>query len=933
MKKIAIFLVVLLALAGAVWFTLTSVIIDSDDMAEQLRSSLQSATGRDVQIGTDAKVSLFPPQVTFNGLQVSNIEGASTAEMLRAPQFTLTLDMGKLLSGDAAPSSLVLKEAELNFEVLPGNRKNWDFRGQNRQSDNFRTYFLNTPVTLENATLRYTNAATGSFSEVAEIKGDLAYKEDGSVMEFNGAMSMHGQDTQVMLRTRSVDMTAGGAADAPFQLALKQGETAFKLQGTLSSATTEPEFIGQVEVDAADIWSAMRLFTGHRKGVDYNGQSSFPVNAKGEVTLSMQRMVLKDMKLLAAGDTPIPGLKGTVDMEYRFGKNPVYSLKPAFETVDMDYLMTSYDGAFSAAAEPVEQAESDDFSTQEQGRSQSAFENFLRKATGNVLLTVDNLIYQGRSINKITISATAKPRLLTIREGRASLPGETRFAFNGRLYAEEKGVGYNGRMLMQGKEMEQFLSLFTPKDVEVPALELGAFALQTNVLVDGEQIRLSELRSRVSDTGIGGAVIVKFGDRPVIESFMKLSNINLDTMRKTAEFLLPKTEGVKAVDDGTPGGAIINTQYINTQYDWLAGIGLDVDANFLLEDFVLFDREGQRAEFHLTLSPNTAMIDNVKAYYNGAAISGTYALQTQQGANPIVTIDTDISELNLVDIFPEIARSRNDEEWQAYLNEQLRLMLLQTYRANIKARIGALQFREYVFDKVTTEIQLAENRLQVEKFTGFLWDGGLNARALVQAGTIPSYSLSFALNNSSLIKMSQASRLLQHAAGRVSVGGRVAGSGATLRSWLSNAKGEMEITGTDISIQGFGIADLSRAVPTARTVNDIERAGKKALNSGNTRMSSLEGIINISEGKASTPRMNYKARESEGSVSGTVDVVEEELDLMMTFYLLNTVNEGETPPQLTLRLEGEIDNIEKTLNTRELENYVSQTAMQRALSR
>lgn len=933
MKKIAIFLVVLLALVGAVWFTLTSVIIDTDEMADQLRSSLQSATGRDVQIGTDAKVSLFPPQVSFNGLQVSNIEGASTAEMLRAPAFTLKLDMGKLLAGDAAPSALVLKEAQLNIEVLPGNRKNWDFRGQNRQSDNFRSYFLNTPVELDNATLRYTNAATGSFTEIAELDGNLAYKEDGSVMEFNGTMSMHGHDTQVMLRTRSVDMTTGGAANAPFQLALKQGETSFKLQGQLSSATTEPEFIGQVEVDAADIWTVLRLFTGHQKAADYNGQSSFPVNAKGEVTLSMQRMVLKNLNLLATGDTPIPGLKGTVDMEYRFGKNPVYSLKPAFETVDMDYLMASYDGAFSAATEPVEAASEDDFSTEQAARAQSAFEAFLRHATGNVVLTVDNLIYQGRSINKIAITATAKPSMLTIREGRASLPGETRFAFNGRLYAEEKGVGYNGKLLMQGNEMEQFLSLFTPKDVEVPALELGRFAAQTNILVDSEQIRLSELRARVSETGMGGAIILKFGDRPVIESFMKLSNVNLDTMRKAAEFMLPETEGVKAVNDGTPGGAIINTQYLNTKYDWLAGVGFDVDANFLLEDFVLFEREGKRAEFHLTLSPNTVMMDKVKAYYNGAAITGTYALQTQQGANPLITIDTDITELNLVDIFPEIARSRNEDEWQAYLNEQLQLMLLQTHRANIRARIGALQMREYVFDKVNTEMQLSENQLRVEKFTGFLWDGGLNARAVMQAGTIPSYSLSFALNNCSLIKMSQASRLLQHAAGRVSVGGRVAGAGATLRSWLANAKGEMEITGSDISIRGFGIADLSRAVPTARTVNDIERAGEKALNSGYTRMTSIEGVINIAEGEASTPRMNYKARESQGSVTGNVDLIEEELDLMMTFYLLNTVNDGETPPQLTLRLDGEIDNIEKTLNTRELENYVSQTAMQRALSR
>lgn len=933
MKKIAIILVALLALIGLAWFVLTAVIIDSDEMAEELTTALSSATGRDVQVSATSEVALFPqPQVTFNGLKVSNIEGASSPDFISTPRFTLKLDMAALLTGSAKPSEILLEDAVFDMEVLPGGQKNWQFTDGAQQSEGFHSYFVDTPVRLEKSLLRYVNAATGSRSELTDISGTLGYEDDGATVVFNGDVSLHKHRSQVMARMRSVDLTADATPDAPFQLVLDHLGTTFKAQGTLSSATNEPEFTGVAEIDSPNFWGALGMLSGRQPETANSNASSTRVTAKGDITLSMKRVLLSGVDILAAGEGTIPAIKGALDMEYRFGKSPYLDFKPSFETIDMDYLIESYEAWYLADVPAVtaEAEEEIDFANTE---SADPLDSFLRVATGQLNLQVDSLIYHGRSINDIRLLADMQPRRMAVRQGRANMPGQTRMVFSGLVLAREAGLGFDGKFEMQGREMEQFLSLFTPKDIDVPPLDLGAFGIRTNFSLDAEQFRFSEFQARVAETRMAGAVILRRGDRLKVESYLRIAGINLDTLGKAAAFMLPEDAGVKSTSSGENGDELFDVQYINTTFDWLNGVGVDVDSDFLVQDFVLLGRKGGRSQFHVEMGVGTLVVDKINAEYNGAKITGAYGVRAEQGQNPYIQIDTTISELDMVDLFPDIARSHNDDEWEAYLEKPFEFLPLQTYRADIKAKIGKLNMRDYTFENVQTEINLADSRLTFEKFTGYLWNGGVNLRAAIQAGTIPSLSLSFALENANLVRLSEATALLKHAAGLVGVRGQVTTSGVSPRSWLTNGTGQIQVTGKEISVQGFGISTLARAVPVARQVRDIERAREQALRSGVTRITALNGMINVADGVASTPRMTYSADESSGAVQGSVDLIRETVDLVMDFYLLNTREEGENPPMLSLRLRGQIDSIEKELETQQLENYVSQKAAARALGR
>lgn len=933
MKKLLISLLVLLVLIGGGWFVLTTVVIDSTAIGKRLSRALEEATGRKVEISLKGDVQLFPlPQVTYKTLTVGNLEGASSAKFIDSSNVTLKLSISSLLTGSAEPSEVILNAPSIDFEVLPGEKKNWQFTGS---SDGFQKYFVDTPVKLNKGVIRYVNAVTGTRAQLRDITGVLRYDEAGKVVVFNGDVNLHGHNSQVMARMNSVDLTSANVPDVPFQLAIEHTGAQLTAQGRLSSANTDPEFIGQVTVEAKNLWSVIGLVTGNQPVSVVSDTAENTVTAKGNIHFSNHRIKLEKMKVDAKGDSSIPALDGTLDLEYGFGKKSVLNIDADFGTVDMDHLMASYTKWYfvdpTLKAQKEEQAQSElDVAEKDENEK---FSDVLERLNGNIDVQIDSIVYNGRSLSDIRLLSVIRPGRMLIRQGKVILPGKTKVIFSGEVRNKLEGLTYDGKYEMQGQEMDQFLSLFMPKDAEMPAINLGRFGVRTNLSISPKQFRFSEFQAIVADTRMAGSMIFHRGDRLKLESYLRVAHINLDTVTKAARYMLPEDEGVKKNTTGESGEELFDVQYLNTRFAWLSTVGMDIDADFYLQDFVLWERKGELAKFNLDVGVGEIIFTNMNARYNSADIKGSYGLRVQAGANPQFVVNGSISELNMVDFFPNLAHSRSADEWQAYLDNPMELLELQTYRADAALQVGKLNIRNYTFENAKIELLMENNVLNVDRFDAKLWDGTVNSRFRIQAGTIPSLSTSFRIQNANLVRLSESTALLKHAAGRTALSGQLNTSGISLRSWYNNVQGEMRIMARDVSVQGFGIANLARAVPVARTVNDVERAAKIATNGGVTRMSEIEGIINVLQGEASIPQMRFESPEAKGTVEGKVDLIDETIDLHMNFYLLNTVKAGEETPTIRLNMFGSIDDVKKDLETRELKNYIAKKAAKRALGR
>lgn len=926
MKRILIILLVLIVLVGTGWLALTQFIINPDKLAESFSAGLKQATGQEVTVNPkNAEVSLWPlPRVTYTGFAVEGL--------LRADAVTVKLDALALLTISAEAGEVVLHKPVLELKTEQDGTRNWQLAKGGNNADAFVRFYQSVPIVVEDGTLHHDNAATGGETTVERINGTLRYEEEGSLYGFAGTVGMSGGDARLMVRTQRVDLTRPDVSETPLQFVFDHGGVKLNGAGMLKDASTAPSFTGELELDADHIWAVPVLLTGQANPDAGDLADSPNLTGKGKLTFDLSGAVLQDFIFEAVEDGAEPIIEGGMELKYRFGQLPVFDLHPALVTLNLDRMLATQEAWLEQrdAAGQKPDGSLDTSKDEDAPAAADPWRRFLHSITGEFQVEAEQVIWRGRYMEDVAFDGGISEGVLIVNNASGLFPGNTEMTLTGQTQRQKDGLWFSGRLKLEGESLESFASVLAPPNVVLPKADLGSFLLNTNIAYNPEQFRLSEMQLRVNRTRAAGALIVHLKERLAVESFIRAHNVQLDNLGGIIVHFFPDVAEQAVTTDEEGKERLFEAQRENPRFNWMARLGADVKADFILDDFVLWDRKGGLAEFRFTAERGMASLSKVKARYNGADIAGNFSIRLEAGKNPYVTINGSASEFNMVDLIPELARTHNDDEWQTFLDKDLEFLPLRLYRGKLDAKIGMFRVKHFEFKDVKAKMHLENAELDIEDFSGSLWDGLVRARAKVQAGTIPTLSTSFALGNANLVKFSKATPLLQHAAGVAGVRGQASTSGMTLRSWLTNGTGSLSLVARDISISGFGLSTLVRAVPVARAVADLENAKKVALRGGVARFNEISGQMSIQDGEVFMPRMAVKSEEMTGTVNGTIDLINEIVDLTMEFYLNATVDNGQAP-NIALVVSGPIDNLKKELQTQELDAYVARKAAERAL--
>lgn len=913
MKKILIAVIAVILLLVSGWVALTQFLIDKAALAASLTATLEQATGRKVTLDAEAEISLFPiPAVTYHNLAIANSEGAAMATFLKSPTLRIELGWANALSGKPQPTRIVLGNAELALETLPNNRHNWQFQLQNTESG-FPHYLASTPVTISDGTIRYGNAISGMELVLTAVNGTLTHDAQDGQWLFKSNLKLYGRDVASELAVKNSSV----------QFSASHSHVTLTMQGTVESGNAPPSFDGTVNVTAPHVWEIYSAIADMPlKAMDATN-SHQPFSASGTFHLTTELLTIKAFKIATENANSIPAIKAAVNMTYAFGHSWQLAIMPEIEILDIDHLLMTYKALFE---KPITATETPNPAQEEV--TASSFK-------GHIALTADSIIYNGRSVNNVDVDISLESGSALVNHAYATFPGEASIALFGTLDTWPQNLTFDGRVEGQGQSLDQFFTFFAAKGVEIPqdADLLGRFAFRSNMAITPEQIRFSETRARVNQLGVAGAMIFWRESRLRLESYLRISDVNFDKLYATFSYLWPKGSGISEEKSNTSRENLFDVQYRNTQFNWLAGFGVDIKADIALQNYTLLERKGKYAKFQLEMGAGQMAFNDLDAEYDGTSVQGTYILNAYANQNPALNISTRISSLDLADIIPDFNRAADPKEWAILKGERLQFLPLQAYRAKVHAEIADLKAHRYLFRDMNVDITLDNGTLNLEKFDGKLWEGSVQLRAKVQTGNIPSLSASFVLGNANLVEFSEASPFLQHAAGRVGLQGQVSTTGLTLTSWFQHATGNCSMIGRDISIQGFGLSTLAQAVRVARSVPDIVSAKRAALQEGFTLFRNLSGQFNLQEGVITIPRMDFNSEEAQGHIDGQINLLAENMDISMYTVLLSTIEEDKQPPEIALRLKGTPQESEKELETQELEAYVARAAAERTLSR
>lgn len=344
MKKILIGLAAVLILVSAA-VIVVPMLIPLETYKEQVRAQVREATGRDLTIAGDIRLSLFPNvQVELRDVAFSNAEGASRANMATLESLKLDVPLMPLFSGELRVDEFVLVKPDILLEVDEQGRPNWVFQDPAPSADpspatapaerargagHLDRVRLG-DIRIEDGRLTYVDRGTGTTETFDSIDVRLALPDLDSRMKAEGNLTWNRERVGIDVDlARPRVMLEGG--ESSFEIGIKADPIALAFGGTLTM-TDAPGVAGMIDLDVP---SVRRLAAWAGSPIEVDGDILGPFAVKGEVTaggtaVALRKAAIRFDAIEAVGSFEanvggaVPHLKGELAVD-RLDLNPYLS--------------------------------------------------------------------------------------------------------------------------------------------------------------------------------------------------------------------------------------------------------------------------------------------------------------------------------------------------------------------------------------------------------------------------------------------------------------------------------------------------------------------------------------------------------------------------------------------------------------------------------
>jgi len=291
-------------------------LIPTSTYKDQIETRVKAATGRDLKLGGELKLSILPSlELSARDVSFGNRPGAAQKDMATLKGLDLKLKLGPLLSGRFEIVALELVEPTIVLDVDKDGRPNWQFDkatgtppavpapekkpGESAQAparlpgDIFDTLQVET-LRIVRGNVVYSDARTGTKYEVA--KANLEISLPGGDRPFRIAGDIDYKGKRVAFKTEvkaPIEMMRGQPSDLAFEVSL--GDLGkLSLAGRAQADPSNPKaarISGPLKIDVPSVrtlagWAGVPLSPGKAFG---------PLNVAATVTYGADRLSLTSL--------------------------------------------------------------------------------------------------------------------------------------------------------------------------------------------------------------------------------------------------------------------------------------------------------------------------------------------------------------------------------------------------------------------------------------------------------------------------------------------------------------------------------------------------------------------------------------------------------------------------------------------------------------
>jgi len=700
LRKLLIVLLGLIAIFVAAVLVMPS-FIDWNEYKGTIASQATKMTGRDVSIGGDLRLSVFPiPVLSVQDLHLTSVEGATEADMVSIKALTMRVALWPLFAGEVKIESISLVEPVIHLEVLENGLNNWTFAAfetfSGREMDPTILAIENkaeepverreTPsesdlgagsgdepgkpdmmvmldhFAIRNGTLTYRDAGSRTFEKITGFNANIAARSLKGPFEAEGDMVVRHLPVSFSAKIGPLNSTH------PFPLTLEVGldpaKISARISGSLSKFSADGKFTGTLKIDGDDLGKAI-AFSAPGAISALPGFLTQEVTMNGALTASAKDVAVNDL-FLQFGDIKA---SGTVAAALSPSLRTDATLR--FSRVDLDKWLAMPGRKAKAALDwkvAQDRSRGDKpavVSEKKEGKDKQAPLGFSLPSgfAASLNLSTEVLVYNGKVIREVVMNTVLEKGRLSVSKATAQLPGSTSYALSGTLTASKGRPVFAGSFKAASKNLRALLDWLEVDIDGVPADRLRGLSLSGQVTGSRQQVNVTSLVAQLDATKITGGLAIALRERPAFGLQLNLDRLNLNAYLpvddEAGEGIGPakglKAEGKGRGDTGVgaraqkPTSLKVDSKRLPDALSALGGF----DANFKIAagtiDYNKIAIKGVRLDG--TLQGGKLTLRNVGiSNLAGAGIKVTGLVEKLRSA-PEVSLDFDLKTKNLPEFF------------------------------------------------------------------------------------------------------------------------------------------------------------------------------------------------------------------------------------------------------------------------------------------
>ncbi len=529
--------------------------IDWNQYKAEIQAQAMAATGRNLAIKGDIKISVLPaPALIAHDVTLANMKGATSVNMVGLKLLEVRINLAPLLAGRVEVKRVKLVEPVIELEVLADGRNNWTFQpgqpgGGNTASvplakgqaasdaepapktgqetgqgagriavDNF---------TIENGTLIYRDAKNATLERVDDINATISAASLAGPFESSGA-----------LRARAIPLSYAVHVGAiihdrtvPFNLKLGEKSSAGQVQmsGTVVGLTDTPKIKGKLKGEGKSLAGLLQLTAG---GAALPGLLDQEFGFDGTVTATAKGGELKGLNLR------LGKAQATGELSVKMDKEVQVSASLTASRIDLDkWLALPPVEAKSPATSPnaVETKTSGDGQTPNAAAAPGnvaqvpAAEFQLPKGINvSLALKANAVTYRGGVIREVVANADLANGEATLSQLSAVFPGGSNMAIFGFVTAQDGKPRFEGEVESSVGDLRAVLSWLGQNLNGVKPDRLRKLTLATHVVAVPEQLQLTGLDVQFDSSRLTGGIALALSKRLSFGADLTIDRLDLD---------------------------------------------------------------------------------------------------------------------------------------------------------------------------------------------------------------------------------------------------------------------------------------------------------------------------------------------------------------------------------------------------------------------